>query len=136
MLDKSDMATKNASGQQIAMNGTTSGWDPTTQDEITLALAQNGGLKRIQAAFKQRLDEAGWSQDLREYVTRLFRNGAATTYDDALAIVMKNINSDGAGVNGTTDGSVAPDLSIPNSAAEGGAEAVKKELKQIVVQKK
>lgn len=122
------------SPSEIQVNGATHAWEPDVQSQITLALVQNGGIERIKATFRQRLDEAGWSQDLKEYCTRLFRSGAATTYDDALSIVMRNINSDGEVANGVSEG--APDLSIPREAAEGGAEAVRKELRQVVVMKK
>lgn len=129
--------TKNDTNQrEVPVDETTSGWEPTVQDEINLALAQNGGFKRIREALKQRLDETGWSQDLREYCTALFRSGEATTYPEAHAIIMGRIQAGSAAANGTSNGVPAPDLSIPISAQEGGAEAVKKELRQIVKPKK
>ena len=126
------MAGSNSSQPPVQVNGTTSGFDPDTQGQIALALMQNGGIERIKATFRQRLDEAGWSQDLKEYTTRLFRSGAAVTYDDALTIIMRNINTDGPTANGSADGGPVPNLSIPREAAQGGAEAVKKELAKIV----
>ena len=130
------MANNSTNQQQVAVNGETSGWDPTTKDQITLALAHNGGIKRVQATMRQRLDEAGWSQDLKEYCTRLFRSGEALTYGDARAIIFKRIQSGDAATNGASDGVPAPNLSIPIDAQHGGAEALKKELAQIVKHKK
>ena len=73
---------------KIQVNGTTSGYSPDVQSQITTALLQNGGVKRIQETLQQRLDEEGWTQNLRDYVIRLFRSGEATTYDDAYNKVM------------------------------------------------
>lgn len=99
------------------------------QNNITLLLVGNGGVKRIQDTLQQRLDEAGWSQTLREYVDRLFRSGEAHTFDEAMRKVMLAIKTGGGG-NG------APDLEIPAAVKEDGAEVVKKELREIVEFKK
>ena len=129
--------------QQIMVNGSTSGYQPSIQDEINIALLQSGGIKRIQKCLQQRLDETGWSQNLREYVERLFRSGDATTYEDALKIVMQHIElqppdtddseNHGHKVNGDTG---APDLTIPRDAAKGAADTVKKELAKVVKMEK
>ena len=127
------MATSNnADHNKVAVNGETSGWNPTKQDEITLALKQNGGLKRIRATLQQRLDEAGWSEDLRKYCTHLFRSGAAATYDDALTIIMRRIAAETADPDGIDDGVPAPNLSIPSEVQHAGADAVKRELRGVV----
>jgi hypothetical protein len=121
----------------VAVNGNTSAYNPTTQDNITMALLQNGGIKRIQSTFQQRLDETGWSQSLRDYVEKLFRTGEAQTYDEALKIVMQHIalQGDEAKANGHRDSS-APDLTIPRDAAKDAAATVKKELAQVVKMEK
>ncbi|KAF1824772.1 uncharacterized protein K489DRAFT_369610 [Dissoconium aciculare CBS 342.82] len=121
---------------KVTINGSTSGYNPTTQDNITMALLQSGGVTRIQNAFQQRLDEAGWTQNLREYVERLFRSGDATTYDEALRMAMQHINmpsadDDSATANGNGHAD-APNLTIPRDAAKGAAETVKKELAKVV----
>ncbi|KJY01140.1 hypothetical protein TI39_contig302g00023 [Zymoseptoria brevis] len=118
---------------KVAVNGATSGYNPSTQDNITMALLQNGGIKRIQSTFQQRLDEAGWSQALRDYVEKLFRSGEAQTYDEALKIVMQHIalQGDETKSNGN-NGSSVPDLTIPRDAAKDAAATVKKELAQVV----
>lgn len=119
---------------KIAINGSTSIYNPTTQDEITMALLQNGGVRRIQTTFQQRLDEAGWSQNLREYVERLFRSGEAQSYDDALKIVMQHISLQSQGEESKSNGANGgvPDLTIPRDAAKDAAATVKKELGQVV----
>lgn len=123
---------------KVAVNGSTSIYNPTTQDEITMALLQNGGVRRIQNTFQQRLDEAGWSQNLREYVERLFRSGEATSYDDALKIVMQHISLQSQGQDNKSNGNAAgvPDLTIPRDAAKDAAATVKKELAQVVMMDK
>jgi hypothetical protein len=120
---------------KVTINGSTSGYNPTVQDNVTMALLQSGGVTRIQNTFQQRLDEAGWTQNLREYVERLFRSGDATTYDDALRMVMQHVHmpsaDDDAMTNGNGHGD-APNLTIPRDAAKGAAETVKKELAKVV----
>jgi hypothetical protein len=121
---------------KVVVNGASSGY--TTQDEITLALLQTGGVKRIQTALQQRLDEAGWSQNLREYVERLFRSGEVTTYDDALKLVMKCVVPDGSKgtANGDAAGLDAPNLHVPRDVLVDVADVVKKEVKKVVVMEK
>lgn len=125
---------------KVAVNGTTSGYNPTTQDDITMALLQSGGVKQIQTTLQQRLDEAGWSQSLREYVERLFRSGDATTYDDALKLVMQHVHiptadddDDAATTKAIGD---IPNLTIPRAAAKDAADTVKKELAKVVKMEK
>ncbi|KAK5711238.1 hypothetical protein LTR15_012526 [Elasticomyces elasticus] len=110
---------------KVQVNGSSSGQDVSLQSQISSALLQNGGVKRIQETLQQRLDEEGWSQNLREYVTRLFRSGEATTYEDALGKVMGRVRGGGQGEG--------PDLTVPVSAKQGGAEAVRKELEGVLV---
>ena len=122
-------------GNTVPVNGSTNGWEPDVRDKIILALRTNGGLNRIQTTMRERLDEAGWSQDLKEYCTKLFRSGEAATYDDALNIIMKNILNEEDDPPVGQDGVQAPNLSIPQECKEAGGDAVKKELKEVVVQK-
>ena len=126
------MSTSTPTPKQVAINGETSGWQPDVQSEIILALLANGGINRIRGTLKQRLDEAGWSQDLREYSTRLFRSGAAKTYDEALDIIMRRIQS---GEEGEDAGVPAPNLAIPSEAQHAGADVVRKELAGVVKKK-
>ena len=125
----------NNTNHTVTVNGETSGWQPDFQDQITTALLQNGGINRIQGTIKQRLDEAGWSEDLRKYCTQLFRSGTAKTYDDALNIVMNRIQSGVADPQGHDDGVPAPNLAIPTEAQHAGADAVRKELAGVVKKK-
>jgi len=126
------MATTNGV-KKTPIDSSTSGSSPDFQSQVTMALLQNGGVARIQATLQQRLDEAGWSQNLREYVVGLYRSGEATTYDDAMNKVMQQIRSGSGAVNGE-EGTM--DLRIPEDAKKGGADAVKKELEQICEMKK
>jgi len=100
------------------------------QDQITLALLANGGIARIQTALRQRLDEAGWSENLREYVTALFRSGECSTYFEAMEKVKARVRLEGRdeeGANGTGE----RELVVPVAAAEGGVEAVRRELEGV-----
>lgn len=113
--------------RKVPLDASTSGSSPDFQSQVTSALLQNGGVARIQATLQQRLDEAGWSQNLRDYVVKLFRTGEATTYDDAWNKVMQQIKSGGAG---------GPDLSIPQEAKVSGVEVVKRELEGVCEMKR
>jgi delta-aminolevulinic acid dehydratase/porphobilinogen synthase len=101
------------------------------QDQITLALLANGGIARIQTALRQRLDEAGWSENLREYVTQLFRSGECSTYFEAMEKVKARVRLEGRDeeADGIADGGA--DLVVPVAAAEGGVEAVRRELEGV-----
>lgn len=128
-----------ADNKKIAVNGNTSGYNPTFQDNVTMALIQNGAVKRIQESLQQRLDECGWSQNLRQYVEKLFRSGEAVTYDDALKIVSKMIELKEPGEDNnksTINGSGVPDLTIPEAAAIDAAEVVKKEMRGVLKMEK
>lgn len=122
--------------KKVTVNGTAAAYNPTTQDSITMALLQNGGVVRIQRTFQERLDETGWTQALRSYVENMFRSGEVTTYDQALKKVSDRISLQGAEddtkTNGTNGIGGAGDLTIPREAAKDAAEVVKKELAQVV----
>ncbi|QIW97996.1 hypothetical protein AMS68_003514 [Peltaster fructicola] len=124
---------------KVAINGASSATSPELQDQVTLALLQNGGVDRIQAVLQQRLDEAGWSENVRDYVTKLFRSGECTTFFEAFERVKSHITVEGAetGRKKTANGTAGvPDLSIPKTAAEGAVDAVRKELIQVCELKK
>ncbi|EME48783.1 hypothetical protein DOTSEDRAFT_67732 [Dothistroma septosporum NZE10] len=122
--------------KKVAVNGTASAYNPTTQDSITMALLHNGGVARIQRTFQERLDETGWTQALRTYVENMFRSGEVTTYDQALKKVSDRISLQGAEDDTKTNGANGvggtADLTIPREAAKDAAEVVKKELAQVV----
>lgn len=124
-----------SSNSKIEINGASSGYDSRLQNEITTALLQNGGVARIQRVLKQRLDETGWSQDLRDYTERLFRSGEVSSYDEAMTKIMQLVKKEDAS-NGNSSAGGAPDLRIPQSAKDGGVDAVRKELESIMEMKK
>jgi len=106
------------------------------QDQITLALLANGGIARIQTALRQRLDEAGWSENLREYVLNLFRSGECTSYFEAMEKVKARVKLEGRDEeNGHANGHEGS-LVVPVAAAEGGVEAVRKELEGVCEMRK
>ena len=117
---------------KVPVNGASSGNELNFQSQVTAVLLSNGGVKRIQDTLKQRLDEEGWSERMRNYVEQLFRSGEAVTFDDAWAKLMPLVN-DGPGTVNGANGANAPNLKIPQSAKDDGVEIVKKELTEIVV---
>jgi hypothetical protein len=101
------------------------------QDQITLALLANGGIARIQTALRQRLDEAGWSENLREYVLQLFRSGECASYFEAVEKVKGRVRLEGRDDEDIVNGSGRDGLVVPVAAAEGGVEAVRRELEGV-----
>lgn len=132
------------SSARIAVNDSSSATSSELQDQITLALLANGGVGRIQATLQQRLDEAGWTEQVRSYVTKLFRSGECTTFFEALEKIKSQVaiegletSSGGGKKSSTANGTDSrQELSIPKSAADGGVEAVRKELALICEAKK
>jgi hypothetical protein len=121
-----------ANPPKVVVSGAATTTSPTLQDQITLALLQNGGIARIQTQLRQRLDEAGWSENLRNYVTGLFRSGECTTFFEAMEMVKARV-----GLEGRDDvDEQSAGLMIPRTAAEGGVEAVKRELESVCEIKK
>lgn len=102
------------------------------QDQITRALLTNGGISRIQSSLRQRLDEAGWSENLREYVEGLFRSGECTTYFEAMEKVKARVRLEGR----DEENGHGAELVVPVSVAEGGVEAVRRELEGVCEMKK
>jgi hypothetical protein len=129
------MSSNNSEQQKVEVNGDTSGWQPEVQDQVIMALLRNGGIKRIHETLQQRFDESGWSQNLRDYVTHLLRSGAAKTYGDVEAIVLRRIESGVADPQGQDNGVPAPNLSIPSEAQHAGADAIKREMAAVVKKK-
>ncbi|KAF2718446.1 hypothetical protein K431DRAFT_135125 [Polychaeton citri CBS 116435] len=123
-----------ASTPKVAVNGSTSGASPSTQDAITQALLQNGGVSRIQRALRQRLDEQGWSENLRKYIIAQLRSGDSKTYSelrDKLEGIIKVEGVNGAALgNGSVDGNTE-NLVVSRDAAMGGVEAIKRELEKV-----
>ncbi|KAF2862551.1 hypothetical protein K470DRAFT_199991, partial [Piedraia hortae CBS 480.64] len=109
----------------VGVNSSSNGYDLDFESQIKGILLQNGGIRRIQGVLRQRLDEDGWSQSLREYITRLYRSGECETYDQAEAKVMQAIHQ------GSAAGTNTPNLSIPPTAMEGAVETIKKEIEKI-----
>ena len=104
------------------------------QDQITLALLANGGIARIQTALRQRLDEAGWSENLREYVLQLFRSGECASYFEAMEKVKARVRLEGR--DDEDNGHGHEELVVPVAAAEGGVEAVRRELEGVCEMRK
>ena len=129
------MANDSSNPGKVEVNGEAPALDPTRRNQITVALASNGGLKRIEGKLKQGLDEAGWSQAIREYADVLLRGGEVTTFPELEERIYDHIKANERGT--TVPGSSgAPDLAVPRDALDHGATQVKKELAEILQPKK
>ena len=101
-------------------------------------LKSGAGYAHTSRTFTRRLDEAAWSQNLRDYLERLLRTGEVTTYEEALTLGLQHIilqppteeprsivteNSNAIGV---------PHWLLPRQAMKDAAHYIKNELTKVV----
>lgn len=113
------------------------------RNNIYSTLLSTGGIRNIESALIQLLQTSGFQQQLRDYITDLFRTGQATTANEAYELAMARIRECMAageretgrnGVNGDGDGVVEPlDLRLPSEVVREGSRVVKRELERVVV---
>jgi hypothetical protein len=111
------------------------------RNNIYSALLSGDGIRNIEGTLDRQLAESGFKDELRRYVTDLFRSSQATTVDEARALVMAKIKqqmqgeddqSNGAnGLNGANGEDQKYDLKIPNKAIVEGTKGVRKELEKV-----
>jgi hypothetical protein len=114
------------------------------RNNIYSALLSGGGIRNIEATLDRQLAESGFKDELRRYVTDLFRSGEATTVDEARALAMAKIRqqqkdkiakkngSNGAGeTNGNHADEQKYDLNLPDKAISEGTKAVRRELEKV-----
>jgi hypothetical protein len=115
------------------------------RNNIYSALLSGDGIRNIEGTLDRQLAESGFKDELRRYVTDLFRSGQATTVDEARTLAMEKIKQQqwgetdqGNGSNGIngTNGTHGEDfqkyeLKIPCKAIVEGTKSVRKELEKI-----
>ncbi|KAH7067539.1 hypothetical protein BKA63DRAFT_119670 [Paraphoma chrysanthemicola] len=115
------------------------------RNNIYSALLSGDGIRNIEGTLDRQLAESGFKDELRRYVTDLFRSGQASTVDEARTLAMEKIKqqqrgeddqSNGTnGVNGTNgthgDDFEKYELKIPTKAIVEGTKTVRKELEKI-----
>lgn len=111
------------------------------RNNIYSALLSGDGIRNIEASLDRQLAESGFKDELRRYVTDLFRSGQATSVDEARALAMERIKqhlqgdddqSNGTnGINGANGEEQKYDLKIPNKAIVEGTKTVRRELEKV-----
>jgi hypothetical protein len=114
------------------------------RNNIYSALLSGGGIRNIEGTLDRQLAESGFKDELRRYVTDLFRSGQATTVEEARTLAMEKIKlqqrgeddqSNGTngvnGVNGTHTEDQKYELKIPKKAIVEGTKSVRKELEKV-----
>ena len=113
------------------------------RNNIYSALLSGDGIRNIEATLDRQLAEAGFKDELRRYVTDLFRSGHATTVDEAKVLAMDRIRQQMAdeqpngtnGANGANGGHASDldeyDLKIPSKAILEGTKSVRRELEKV-----
>lgn len=113
-----------ASSQKVAVTSSTNfSTSPGTQNTITAALVDAGSIATIRAAILHELQAAGWTQDLKSYVTSLMRSGELSSYNDIMDRVMEQAL--GSGSNQA--------LRVPDVAVKQAIKTVKHELEKVCV---
>lgn len=106
------------------------------RNNIYSALLSGDGIRNIEATLDRQLAESGFKDELRRYVTELFRTGQATSVDEAKGMAMERIRSqmdEGKdGVNGRSNGYEGEyGLKIPRKAVVEGTRSVRRELEKV-----
>ncbi|KAF2825972.1 hypothetical protein CC86DRAFT_382936 [Ophiobolus disseminans] len=113
------------------------------RNNIYSALLSGDGIRNIESILDRQLAESGFKDELRRYVTELFRSGQAATVDEAKVLAMDRIRQQMAddqtngtnGANGTNgnhvDDSNLYDLKIPHKAIVEGTKSVRRELEKV-----
>ena len=122
------------------------GISPELRNNIYAALLSDGGIRNIESVLDEQLRASGFRDELRRYITHLFRSGQATSVEQARNLALEKIkeqmrsrseeHSNGTnGVNGTSNGNDEEadeyKLTIPDAAVKQGAKTVKKELEKV-----
>jgi hypothetical protein len=112
------------------------------RNNIYSALLSGEGIRNIESTLDRQLAESGFKDELRRYVTELYRSGQASTVDQVRVLAMDKIRqqmrdeqANGTnGVNGTNGNHVDSneyDLQIPRKAMVEGTKSVRKELEKV-----
>jgi hypothetical protein len=110
------------------------------RNNIYSALLSGSGIRNIESTLDESLRASGFKDNLRAYITDLFRSGQASTCEQARELAMARIReqmrSGGAtngvgGVNGNGEEADEIDLKLPKEAIDIGAKTVMKELEKV-----
>lgn len=119
------------------------------RNNIYSSLLSGTGIRNIETTLDRQLSESGFKDELRRYVTDLFRSGQATTFDEAVTMAMEKIQAmmrgddemsngtngvNGVNGNGSHDGDGVGekyDLRIPEKAVREGVRTVRRELEKV-----
>ncbi|KAF2126559.1 hypothetical protein P153DRAFT_297523 [Dothidotthia symphoricarpi CBS 119687] len=110
---------------------------PTTRNQIYTALLSGDGIRNIESTMTHELQASGFMDQLKDYITDLFRSGQATTMEQARTMAMDKIKQQqrGAksanGANGSASEAVEYDLKVPQKAVAAGAKTVQRELEKV-----
>ena len=119
-----------------------SGISQDLRNNIYSALLSGDGIRNIESTLDESLRASGFKNQLRAYITHLFRSGQATTCEEARNLAMQKIreqtrglsgqaSTNGNGTNGHAEAADEIDLKIPKVAIDAGAKTVMKELEKV-----
>ncbi|KAJ4362428.1 hypothetical protein N0V83_010521 [Neocucurbitaria cava] len=121
-----------------------SGISQELRNNIYSALLSYGGIRNIESTLDEVLRREGFKDELRRYITYLFRSGQATSAEQARDLAMEKIreamqssktngttNGTNGTSNGTVDGSEDYNLRIPHEAIKAGTRSVQEELDKV-----
>jgi hypothetical protein len=125
-----------------------SGISRELRNNIYSALLSGDGIRNIESTLDESLRASGFKDNLRAYITDVFRSGQATTCEEARELAMAKIreqtrgagastngNSSSNGVNSTNgngeDAASDINLQIPKTTIDTGAKTIMKELHKV-----
>ncbi|CBX96725.1 hypothetical protein IAQ61_005412 [Plenodomus lingam] len=135
---------------QITPTQATSGISLSLRNNIYSALLSGPGIRNIEATLDECLRSSGFRDNLKTYITHLFRSGQATTAEEAYKLAIEKIKEAMADLdpsatttngNDANHGSANPDdaageglnvhLNIPKEVVTKGTKVVLRELEKI-----
>jgi hypothetical protein len=111
---------------------------PHLHDTLSTALLEARSIPAIEKVLSQSLAEAGWTNDLRNYIQKLVRTGECTNYQQILQRVLgevttgKEARTNGAADKDKDKGEEGGELKIPEKVVREGVKVVRKELERVV----
>ncbi|KAI8932031.1 hypothetical protein NX059_010925 [Plenodomus lindquistii] len=113
------------------------------RNNIYSALLSGPGIRNIEATLDESLRSSGFRDNLKTYITYLFRSGQATTAEEAYRLAMEKIRETMSEMNGKADtngnghadgddgeGGPEVDLKIPKEVVNKGTKVVMRELEK------
>lgn len=99
-----------------------SGISPQLRNDIYSALLSGSGIRAIESTLDEALRVSGFRDNLKTYLTHLFRSGQATTADEAYKLAMQRIQDAMADPSSSTAAAAATTTTATPNGAPAAAD--------------